>query len=79
MDVNIKFVCLEGLEFRNKFITSFKSGDADPTLSAKGERWYRIIGYAETIWQAQAILYGTKEADRVEFENATLVRRSKVV
>jgi hypothetical protein len=50
------YVALEGIEHGNRFFTSHKAGD-DPTKSAKGETWYRVLGYADTIEEAQKIIY----------------------
>lgn len=51
-----KYVILEGLEHGNKFFSL--NTEEDPTLSAKGEVWYKVIGYAETVAEAQTKLFG---------------------
>ena len=53
----MKYVILEGIEYGNKFFSPYTEGE-DPTLSTKGERWYKILRYAETIRDAQMFLYG---------------------
>lgn len=52
----IKFVCLEEIKEGNQYFILFTKG-SDPTMVA------RVIGWAETTWQAQVILYGTNKAD----------------
>lgn len=51
---NKKYVVLEGLEHGNRFYTT---NHENPTKSAKGEIWYKIIGYADSSEEAQSILY----------------------
>lgn len=51
------YILLKGIERSNKFITSNIQGE-DHTRSAEGELWYEIIGYADTIPEAQQHLYG---------------------
>lgn len=51
------FVVLEGVEHGNRFFTSNRRGE-DPTKSATGETWYRVIGYASSVTDAQQILSG---------------------
>ena len=50
------YVCLEGIQHGNRFMTLWKEGD-DPTKSFKGEMWYRVLGYADTHADAMEILY----------------------
>ena len=52
-----KFVLLEGIETDNKFF-SLNTPERDPRCSANGELWYNIIGYADTVEEAQIKLYG---------------------
>lgn len=47
---------LEGIQHGNRFYTTNVPGE-DPTKSAKGETWYRVLGYANTSEEAQKILY----------------------
>lgn len=51
-----KYVCLEGIEHGNRFYSLHTEG-TDPTRSASGEIWYRILGYANTDEEAQRIIY----------------------
>ncbi len=51
-----QFVILEGVQHGNRFYSRHTPGE-DPTKSAKGETWYRILGYADTSEEAQAILF----------------------
>ena len=51
------FVVLEGVEHGNRFFTTNRRGE-DPTKSATGETWYRVIGYASSVNDAQQILSG---------------------
>ena len=57
-----KFVLLEGIRYGNRFFTTHTPGE-DPTKSAKGETWYRILGYAATIKEAQDKLHSTPFID----------------
>jgi len=59
-----QFVILHGCVTSGKdenwwcsFFTTNVAG-SDPTKSYKGETWYKIIGYADTVEEAQQILYG---------------------
>jgi hypothetical protein len=52
-----KFVLLEGIRLGNQFFTGYAKGE-DPTTSAKGEKWYKVLGYASTVEEAQTKLYG---------------------
>lgn len=52
-----RFVILEGIEHGNRFFSSYDENH-DHTKSATGELWYRIIGYADTVAEAQTQLYG---------------------
>lgn len=65
---NAKFVLLQttpevsektwwGEPIIQKFFSCFTLGN-DPTKSAEGETWYQIIGYAQTVEEAQTKLYG---------------------
>ena len=54
--VNGCYVCLEGIKHRNRFMTIWNS-EFDCTKSAKGETWYKIIGYADTRASALDIIY----------------------
>lgn len=53
-----KYVLLEGIELGNLFFSDFVEGE-DPTLLANGEVGYTILGYANSIPEAQMKLYGT--------------------
>lgn len=52
-----KYVLLEGIEHGNRFFSLYTEGE-DPTLSANGEVWYVILGYAGSVEEAQMKLYG---------------------
>lgn len=52
------YVVLKGIREGNKFFTSF-NGD-DPTRLATGEVAYEVLGYANTVEEAQKILHPTK-------------------
>lgn len=55
-----EFVLLKGVTSKNigdRFFSSFKKGD-EPTKSATGETWYEVLGYADTVEEAQMKLYG---------------------
>ncbi len=52
-----KFVILQGIAEGNRFFTDFVEGH-DYTRLEDGTVAYRIIGYAETIAEAQTKLYG---------------------
>jgi hypothetical protein len=51
------FVVLEGIKLRNRFYTTNRPG-SDPTKSASGEEWYRVLGYANTGDEARQIIDG---------------------
>lgn len=67
-DKNSKFVCLEGIKRKNKFYTTNTPGE-DPTKSAEGEVWYKVLGYANTSEEAQKILYPTKLDEELAVSN----------
>jgi hypothetical protein len=52
-----EYVVLRGLKHDNVFFTANTPG-SDPTKSAEGEIWYEILGYADTIEEAQALIAG---------------------
>jgi len=54
---NGKFVLLKGRELGNTFFCDGESGK-DPRFSINGEHWYDILGYADTVAEAQIALYG---------------------
>ena len=53
-----QFVLLVGLEERNRFFSPWKVGDSDPTKLSNGAVAYHVLGYTETVEQAQIALYG---------------------
>lgn len=53
-----KFVLLQGIKEYNRFFTP-NTGE-DPTKGENGEVWYRIIGYADSVEEAQNKLYGSR-------------------
>lgn len=56
-DAQKKFVLLEGIRNGNRFFT-LNDTESDPTRGCTGNAWYRIIGYADTVEEAQIKLYG---------------------
>ena len=50
-------VCLEGIKHGNRFFSTNTKGD-DPTKSAKGETWYKVLAYCDEAKEAQAVIYG---------------------
>jgi len=56
-----QFVCFQGIveaNFGQKFFSENKPDSKDQCKSNKGEVWYRIIGFADTVEAAQIICYG---------------------
>lgn len=53
---DFKFVILQGLERGNRFFTS--NCDKDPRITADGKISYKILGFADTVEEAQTLLYG---------------------
>lgn len=53
-----KYVILKGIKEGNKFFTM---NLPEPTKLANGTIAYKIIGYANTIKEAQSLLYPTKK------------------
>lgn len=54
-----QFVLLETIGLGSRFFTT--NGRVDPTKGEDGETWYRVVGYADTVEEAQSKLYGKKE------------------
>lgn len=52
---NAEYVCLEGLKHGNRFYSN-NEPEIDPTLSAEGELWYRVLGYADSSDEALSII-----------------------
>lgn len=51
-----KFVLLQGITEKNlgqRFFSSNSLELGDPTESANGEIWYKVLGYADTVAEAQ--------------------------
>lgn len=66
-----QFVLLEGIKHGNRFFSAHTPGN-DPTKSATGETWYRVLGYAATVEEAQHKLYGRSyPQNKVLCENGT--------
>jgi hypothetical protein len=61
MDNKPKYVLLRGIEWRNKFFC-FNLSD-DPTKLYNGEIAYEVLGYADTVAEAQVKLYGRSFTD----------------
>jgi len=53
-----KYILLRGLLNNNCFFTSVEKEGDDPTTFNNGEVGYEIIGYADTVKEAQIKLYG---------------------
>ena len=51
------YICLEGIQHENRFMTLFRFDSGDYTKLATGEVAYRILGYADTHEEAMTILY----------------------
>jgi hypothetical protein len=49
-----KFVILRGIKDGNVFFSTHRG--EDPTKSDKGETWYEILGYADTVEEAQVFI-----------------------
>jgi hypothetical protein len=60
-----KYVILEGIHELNRFFSTHTPG-TDPTKGANGETWYRILGFADTMAEAQIFLYGKSYTDSKE-------------
>lgn len=58
-----KYVILRGLEHGNRFFTTNDPAQ-DQTKLADGTVAYEVIGYADTIREAQTKLYGYSTTDR---------------
>lgn len=58
-----KYVILEGIEHGNRFFTTYSGGD--PTKGHTGETWYRLLGWADTCYEAQEKL-GIPEVHRTK-------------
>lgn len=43
--------------YRNRFFTSWRIGDGDPTKLRNGETAYDVISYADSIPEAQHVLW----------------------
>lgn len=63
MNNQSEYVILEGIEAGNRFFTTNTPGQ-DQTRLATGEVAYRVLGYANTIREAQIFLYGVSFTDR---------------
>lgn len=53
-----QFVVLRGVTTENRgcvFCSMFTEGD-DPTKSSEGETWYEVLGYTETLPEAQRMV-----------------------
>jgi hypothetical protein len=60
------YIALRGIEHGNRFFTCYNENDQrDCTRLANGELAYEILGYAETVKEAQRILWPTKHDERV--------------
>lgn len=53
----MKFICLEGIQHKNRFYTSY-DGSSEPEKLANGTVAYTVLGYADTDKEAREILYG---------------------
>ena len=65
-DKKPKYIILQGVLAGNKFFSSNSRTHGDPRYLSTGKLAYNIIGYAETIKEAQIKLYGrsfTKSTD----------------
>lgn len=53
---NKKFVVLKGAIEENLCNVFFTSNHENPELSAEGEHWYDVVGYADTVEEAQEMI-----------------------
>ena len=53
----MKYVCLEGIKYGNRFFTSY-DGNNDPAKLKDGTVAYTVLGFADTDIDARKILYG---------------------
>ena len=53
-----KFIILQGLKEHNRFFTTYRKDHGDYTKLQDGSVAYRILGYAESVDDAQIQLYG---------------------
>jgi len=62
-----KYVLLQGITESN-FGLRFFTGNSypDPTKGKNEETWYKVIGYAETMAEAQTKLYGKSYTTRTD-------------
>lgn len=61
----MKFVCLEGIKYKNRFYTT-NDTSKEPTKLANGTTAYNILGYADTSEKALEILHGPNYNDPME-------------
>lgn len=76
------YICLEGIKHGNRFMTLFKFSEGDYTKSAKGETWYRILGYADTHEDAMKILHpfpGDRERSLHDYIIKTTLQMNGVI
>lgn len=50
-----EFVCLEGIKYGNRFFSTHTPG-SDPTKLANGETAYKVLGFANTMLEAQQLI-----------------------
>jgi hypothetical protein len=62
MNNRSKYVILEGIDAGNRFFTANTQGK-DQTRLADGTVAYTVLGYANTIREAQIFLYGVSFTD----------------
>ena len=55
-----KFICLEGIEYKNKFFTIYDESH-DQTKLNNGTTAFKILGYADTPEEALRILFPNRK------------------
>ncbi len=53
-----KFVVLQGIEHGNRFFTDYHGNAEDVVRLTDGTIAYKILGFANTVEEAQVFLYG---------------------
>ena len=56
-----KWIIFQGVieeNFGQRFFTTYNPNDKDPTKGYTGEIWYAIVGYTNTIAEAEMKLFG---------------------
>lgn len=65
-----RYVILRGIAWGNRFFSTHNP-DGDERYLVTGELAYDILGYAETVYDAQKFLYGEIVADNLARQRVT--------